>query len=474
MACPRGRYHLTYPGEIYHFREIKDELAGLGHRFASTGDSEVLLAAYAQWGAGCLPRLRGMFAFAIWDQEDKTLFAARDRLGIKPLYYRERGGELLLASEPKALLAHPACGRGVDPAGLRDFLVHGYLPAPRSIYRELRQLPPAGWLRLAGGRLAIGRYWDPAFAADPAPDEAAWRARLNQALDDAVASHLVSDVPVGAFLSGGIDSSAVVAALGAAGAAQAVQAFCVGFEEGEFDERAKARRVAAHLGVSLTEIVARAPGLAADLDLIAGVYDEPFGDYSALPTLHLCRATADRVKVALSGDGGDGTWRQPRQPPRWRRAADRRLAGSTPGRPPALSPTTCGDPCGVAPAGTCSSPALPAGSRFLETASERRRRRAHGADVKLLPPQRLGTPRRRPASCAATRGTTPSGPTRPPATPTCRRWTRRSRWGFWSPCPAACWPRWTGPAWPSGWRSGCRFWTTGWWSSAPPSRPRSR
>ncbi len=355
MACPRGRYHLTYNGEIYNFREIKDELAGLGHRFASTGDSEVLLAAYAQWGAGCLPRLRGMFAFAIWDQEDKTLFAARDRLGIKPLYYRERGGELLLASEPKALLAHPACGRGVDPAGLRDFLVHGYLPAPRSIYRELRQLPPAGWLRLAGGRLAIGRYWDPAFAADPAPDEAAWRARLNQALDDAVASHLVSDVPVGAFLSGGIDSSAVVAALGAAGAAQAVQAFCVGFEEGEFDERAKAGG-GRPPGVSLT---VSWPGRG------AGGRPGPHrrGHTSPSATIRPCQPCTS------AGPPPTGSrWRSPATAATrtWPATTATATSGggrrtgaarSIPGPAAGSFPTTCGVPCGGAPAWTGSSPA---------------------------------------------------------------------------------------------------------------------
>ena len=303
MSRDKGRYWISYNGEIYNFHELKKELAGLGHAFSTNCDTEVLLAAFAQWGRDCLRRLRGMFAFVLWDRKEKSLFAARDRLGIKPLYYHWDGANAIFASEPKAILANGLAKREVSPEALQDYLVYGFVPEPRSIYKNIRQLPPAGWLCLKGDRLQTGSYWDLSFAEESL-GEAEWLHKLNSCLDDAVASHLVSDVPVGAFLSGGIDSSAVAASLARLKAGQ-TSLFCVGFDEKDFDETPKARQVAGHLGLKLEEIKVASGTLERDLSLLADIQDEPFGDYSSLPTMHLCRATAQRVKVALSGDGGD-------------------------------------------------------------------------------------------------------------------------------------------------------------------------
>ena len=303
MSHGNGRYWITYNGEIYNFLELRDELQGLGHSFRTNCDTEVLLAAFAQWGRDCLRRLRGMFAFVLWDRQEHRLFAARDRLGIKPLYYYWDGINAIFASEPKAILPNRLVEREVCPEALRDYLVYGFVPEPRSIYKKIYKLPPANWLELRGERLQTGCYWDLSFAEDPL-GEAQWLDRLNSCLDDAVGSHLISDVPVGAFLSGGIDSSAVAASLARLKAGE-TSLFCVGFSERDFDESPKARRVADHLGLGLEEIRVESGTLEQDLSLLADIQDEPFGDYSSLPTMHLCRVTAQKVKVALSGDGGD-------------------------------------------------------------------------------------------------------------------------------------------------------------------------
>ena len=303
MSFGQGRYWITYNGELYNFPELKRELAGLGHVFVTNCDTEVLLAAYAQWGRDCLKRLRGMFAFVLWDQKEKSLFAARDRLGIKPLYYHRDGASTVFASEPKAILANGLVKREVWPDALQDYLVYGFVPEPRSIYKNVFKLPPAHWLALKGGSLETGSFWDLGFAEESL-GEAEWLEKLNACLDDAVESHLISDVPVGAFLSGGIDSSAVAASLARLGSGE-TNLFCVGFAEQDFDETPKARQVAAHLGLGLEEIRVESGTLEQDLALLADIQDEPFGDYSSLPTMHLCRVTAQRVKVALSGDGGD-------------------------------------------------------------------------------------------------------------------------------------------------------------------------
>ena len=297
---------LIYNGELYNFPSLKAELEARGVVFRSRCDTEVLLRAWQQWGEACLTRLVGMFAFAVWDMRTQRIYLARDQLGIKPLYYGfTRSSDLVFASELKGLLAHPGVERRLDPQALEDYLALGYVPDPRSIYRGIFKLPPGHWLSWhAGEPEPVPRqYWDVPFkvAADMTADEAA--AQLHGLLDDAVAGQMIADVPLGAFLSGGVDSSAVVASMSRA-SQQPVRTCSIGFDHGGFDESAYARRVAEHLHTQHFE-----QRVSADdydlLDTLAAVYDEPFSDSSALPTYRVCGLARTQVTVALSGDGGD-------------------------------------------------------------------------------------------------------------------------------------------------------------------------
>ncbi|KZC18567.1 MULTISPECIES: XrtA/PEP-CTERM system amidotransferase [Rhodanobacter] len=297
---------LIYNGELYNFPSLKAELEARGVVFRSRCDTEVLLRAWQQWGEACLTRLVGMFAFAVWDMRTQRIYLARDQLGIKPLYYGfTRTFELVFASELKGLLAHPGVERRLDPQALEDYLALGYVPDPRSIYRGIFKLPPGHWLSWhAGEPEPVPRqYWDVPFkvAADMTADEAA--AQLHGLLDRAVAGQMIADVPLGAFLSGGVDSSAVVASMSRA-SQQPVRTCSIGFDHGGFDESAYARRVAEHLHTQHFE-----QRVSADdydlLDTLAAVYDEPFSDSSALPTYRVCGLARTQVTVALSGDGGD-------------------------------------------------------------------------------------------------------------------------------------------------------------------------
>lgn len=297
---------LVYNGELYNFPSLKAELEARGVVFRSRCDTEVLLRAWQQWGEACLTRLVGMFAFAVWDMRRQRIYLARDQLGIKPLYYGfTRAGDLVFASELKGLLAHPGVERRLDPQALEDYLALGYVPDPRSIYRGIFKLPPGHWLSWhAGEPEPVPRqYWDVPFkvAADMTADEAA--AQLHGLLDNAVANQMIADVPLGAFLSGGVDSSAVVASMSRV-SQQPVRTCSIGFDHAGFDETAYARRVARHLRTQHFE-----QRVSADdydlLDTLAAVYDEPFSDSSAVPTYRVCELARTQVTVALSGDGGD-------------------------------------------------------------------------------------------------------------------------------------------------------------------------
>ena len=297
---------LTYNGEIYNFQALKAELEALGVVFHSRCDTEVLLRAWQQWGEACLTRLVGMFAFAVWDIRTRRIYLARDHLGIKPLYYAfTRAGDLVFASELKGILAHPAIDRKIDPQALEEYLALGYVPDPKSIYRGIYKLPPGHWLSWhAGEGQPVPRaYWDVPFklAGDMAVDDAT--AQLRSRLDTAVASQMMADVPLGAFLSGGVDSSAVVACMSRA-SSQPVRTCSIGFEHAGFDETAYARLVAAHLHTQHFERRVGTDDYSL-LDTLAAVYDEPFSDSSALPTYRVCELARTQVKVALSGDGGD-------------------------------------------------------------------------------------------------------------------------------------------------------------------------
>lgn len=301
---------VVYNGEIYNFAALAEELARAGHRFRTHCDTEVIVHAWEEWGANCLERFRGMFAFALWDRKAATLFLARDRLGIKPLYYAElTDGTLLFASELKALERHPRLPRELDPEAVEDYFTFGYIPEPRSIFQAVRKLAPGHYLlRQRGAPTASPRcYWD-LPQGDPWPgSEAALGEELITRLREAVQLRLIADVPVGAFLSGGVDSSAVVAMMSQLQSAtdSAPVATCsIAFGHPAFDESSHAAAVAERYRTR--HLVERVDAdQFALLPRLAAIYDEPFADSSALPTYLVCALARKRVTVALSGDGGD-------------------------------------------------------------------------------------------------------------------------------------------------------------------------
>ena len=294
---------IVFNGEIYNFRDLRSELEAAGHRFYTATDTETIVHAYEQWGAGAFQRLRGMFGLAIWDARTGSLLLARDRMGIKPLHYAEVGGRLYFGSEIKSLLQSPEVSRTVDLDALDHYLSFLYTPADGSIFRGVRKLPPGHLLIWRDGKIRVERYWQmPAVetftGAEPEAVE-----RLRATLTDAVRSHLMSDVPLGAFLSGGVDSSLVVALMASTSSAP-VKTFSIGFDEPALDELVHARRVAAQFGTDHHEMVVR-PDAVAILDQLIAHFDEPFGDASAIPTWYVSQLARRHVTVVLSGDGGD-------------------------------------------------------------------------------------------------------------------------------------------------------------------------
>jgi asparagine synthase (glutamine-hydrolysing) len=301
IANEDGTLHVVQNGEIYNYRELRGELERAGHRFRTHGDTEVLLHLYEEHGERFAARLRGMFAIAIWDAPHRKLVLARDRFGIKPLYYRAEQDELAFASELRAL------PRGeIDLDALEAFLAFNSIPAPLTIFREVRKLPAGHLLVWEDGRIRTERFARP----EPVPvdelrddEEAELVEELRARLRDSVRAHLVSDVPVGVLLSGGVDSS-LLAALAAEASSEPLRTFSIGFEERSFDELADARRVAERYGTRHRELVLR-PDAALLLPALADAFDEPFADSSALPTYLVSELAASDVKVALSGEGGD-------------------------------------------------------------------------------------------------------------------------------------------------------------------------
>jgi asparagine synthase (glutamine-hydrolysing) len=305
MSNEEAGVTVVFNGEIYNFRELRRELEARGSRFRTASDTEVILRAYEEYGLECLRHLRGMFAFAIWDHRRQRLFLARDRVGIKPLVYAWDGRRLLFASEPKAILEDPSVPRRIDWEALRDYLTLHYIPSPRTIFADIRKLPPGCFLTvdLNGGPPRVQRYWDLRFEPDGRRSEGEWLEGLQAHLQDAVSSHLVSDVPIGAFLSGGMDSSTVVALMARATRGD-VRTFAIGFDEASHDELAHARRVAQHHGTQHFEFVVKPDALQV-LPKLVWQFDEPFADSSAIPTYFVSKITREHVTVALSGDGGD-------------------------------------------------------------------------------------------------------------------------------------------------------------------------
>ncbi len=292
-------------GEIYNFRELTRELTALGHRFKTRSDTEVLVHAYEQWGERCLDRFRGMFAFAIWDSRLRRLFLARDRLGIKPLCYMVNGEVIVFASELGAFRTLRDFHPSLNLQALDLYLHYQYIPAPFSIYNEVQKLPPAHYLIMQADGRTTGpkRYWDLVFQPDFRLTENEWIELLDAGLRETIRLHLVSDVPFGAFLSGGVDSGAVVAYMRQM-MAPAVRTFTVGYKESEFDERQYAREVADRLGTEHKEEVLEPEALNI-LPTLAKHYGEPFGDDSAICTYYVSQIAARDVKMVVSGDGGD-------------------------------------------------------------------------------------------------------------------------------------------------------------------------
>jgi asparagine synthase (glutamine-hydrolysing) len=290
-------------GEIYNHAELRSRLEARGHAFRTRCDTEVIAHAYEEWGDGFVERLRGMFALALWDRRERRLLLARDRFGIKPLFYAAAGGRLAFASELTALAHAPGFSRELDPDAIEAFLAFNSIPAPLSAYRAARKLPPGHVLAWRGGQAALSRFARPAPGEQRREPAAELAAAARERLRDSVRAHLVSDVPVGVLLSGGIDSSALTA-LAAELTPGRVATFSIGFEERSFDELEHARLVARRYGTDHHELVVR-PDAAELLPRIVAAYDEPSGDSSALPTYLVCGLAAGHVKVVLSGEGGD-------------------------------------------------------------------------------------------------------------------------------------------------------------------------
>jgi asparagine synthase (glutamine-hydrolysing) len=306
MASPDGRAMIVFNGEIYNFRQLRRELAQSGAEFRTEGDTEVILAAWQRWGVDCVKHLHGMFAFAIYDLQARTLFLARDRLGVKPLYLAHLSdGSIAFASELKGLLAHPLLRREIDPLAVEDYLTWGYVPDHRSIFKSVTKLPAGHYMHMHHGR-PVGapvQWWDVSFAERRKGSEADLSAELLHLMREAVASRMVADVPLGAFLSGGVDSSSVVALMSEA-SHDPVQTCSIGFDVAALDETSYASTVAR---LFATDHESRTVGADefGEIDRLAAMFDEPFADASALPTWRVCALARERVTVALSGDGAD-------------------------------------------------------------------------------------------------------------------------------------------------------------------------
>ena len=308
MSSDDGTVHIVYNGEVYNFREIRETLEKSGHGFKSSTDTEVILKSYLEWGIECLQEFIGMFSLAIWDSRDQCLYLARDRLGIKPLFYYFRDGTLLFASELKALMACRTFDRDLDPDSLPLFLHYQYVPAPRTIFKNTHKLLPGSYLLYDGQELRSHTYWSPpdgsAVAMHSTLDEKDGLRQLDELLTQAVSARLISDVPLGALLSGGIDSSMVVALMQKVSTAP-VRTFSIGFNEEGYNEAPWAAKVANHLGTDHTEFYLTPREAMEVIPNLPEMYDEPFADSSAIPTFLVCQMARDHVTVALSGDGGD-------------------------------------------------------------------------------------------------------------------------------------------------------------------------
>lgn len=295
---------IVFNGEIYNYQELREDLDKRGHKFYTNSDTEAIVHLYDRYGADCVHHLRGMFAFAIWDERDKSLFIARDRIGKKPLLYSHQpNGDLIFGSEFRALLAHPDINREVDTEAIHHYLSYLCVPAPLSAFKQIRKLEPAHWLRWKNGKIEIKRYWLPDFSSKIKISQTEAEDETLRILREATKLRMIAEVPLGAFLSGGVDSSTVVALM-AQESSQPVKTFSIGFEEEDFSELKYARRVAEHIGAEHHEFIVR-PNALEILPTLVEHYGEPYADASAIATFYVAKETRKHVTVALNGDGGD-------------------------------------------------------------------------------------------------------------------------------------------------------------------------
>lgn len=295
---------ILYNGEVYNYREIRADLDKRGHTFYTNSDTEAIVHLYDEYGADCVKYLRGMFAFAIWDERKQELFIARDRVGKKPLLYsHQTNGDLIFGSEFQALLEHPDISREVDPQAIDAYLSYLCVPAPLTAYKQIRKLEPGHWLKWKDGAIETHRYWQPDFSNKIKISEEEAIEETTRILRESTKLRMISEVPLGAFLSGGVDSSIVVALM-AQESSQPVKTFSIGFEEQDFSELKYARIVAKHVGAEYNEFIVR-PNALDVLPTLVEHYGEPYADSSAIPTYYVAKETRQHVTVALNGDGGD-------------------------------------------------------------------------------------------------------------------------------------------------------------------------
>lgn len=295
---------IVFNGEIYNYQSLRDDLEKRGHEFYTKSDTEAVVHLYDEYGVDCLQYLRGMFAFAIWDETEKSLFLARDRVGKKPLLYsHQKNGDLIFGSEFQAVLKHPAISREVDNVAIDSYLSYLCVPAPETAFKQIRKLEPGHWLRWKGGKIETKRYWLPDFSKKIRITEEEAIEETTRILRESTRLRLISEVPLGAFLSGGVDSSAIVALM-AQESDRPVKTFSIGFEEEDFSELKYAKRVADHVGAEYNEFIVR-PNALDIIPTLVEHYGEPYADSSAIPTYYVAKETRKYVTVALNGDGGD-------------------------------------------------------------------------------------------------------------------------------------------------------------------------
>lgn len=353
---------IVFNGEIYNYQELRENLDKLGHKFYTRSDTEVVIHLYDQYGAEGLQHLRGMYAFAIWDDVEKSLFLARDRVGKKPiLYSHQPNGDLIFGSEFQAVLMHPSVTREVDLEAIDSYLSFLCVPAPMTAFKSIRKLEPGHWLKWKDGEIETKRYWQPDFSKKIKISEAEAIEETTRILRESTRLRMISEVPLGAFLSGGVDSSAVVALM-AQESSQPVKTFSIGFEEQDFSELKYAKRVAEHVGAEYHEFIVR-PNALDVIPTLVDHYGEPYADSSAIPTYYVSKETRKHVTVALNGDGGDESFAG------YERYAAMRIAEKYAKVPAALRKIFVETPVGLLPSHELKRSRIRDAKRFLKSAN---------------------------------------------------------------------------------------------------------